>query len=169
MPENRSIASRLLPLLLSGSVAVLDRWSKWLVESRLNLYDSIAVIPGFFNIVRSENSGVAFGILQDGGSPGRTLILVLLSLIAIAALGVMLWKTGSQDRLTATGISLIFGGAIGNVYDRAFAGKVTDFLDFYAGTWHWYVFNLADSAICIGAALLALNAFLTRPRQEANA
>ena len=169
MPENRTIASRLLPLLLSASIPVLDRWSKWLVESRLSLYDSVTVIPGFFNIVRSENSGVAFGLLQDGASPGRTVVLVLLSLGAIAMLGVMLWRTGHQDRLTATGIALIFGGALGNVYDRAIAGKVTDFLDFYAGAWHWYVFNLADSAICIGAGLLALSAFLTRPRQEANA
>ena len=169
MREDRTIAGRLLPLLLSASVAVLDRWSKWLVESRLSLYDSVTVIPGFFNIVRSENPGVAFGILQEGGSPGRTAILVLLSLVAIAALGVMLWRTSHHDRWTATGIALIFGGALGNVYDRAFAGKVTDFLDFYAGAWHWYVFNLADSAICIGAGLLALSAFLTRPRQEANA
>ena len=169
MPENGAIAGRLSPLLLVSSIAILDRWSKGMVESHFALYDSFTVIPGFFNIVRSENPGVAFGILQEGASPGRTAILIALSLVAIAALGVMLWKAGRQDRWTTTGISLIFGGAVGNVYDRVSAGKVTDFLDFYVGGWHWYTFNIADSAICTGAVLLALSAFLTRPRQEANA
>jgi signal peptidase II len=162
-------ASRILTLVLAVSVVALDRWSKWLIETRLPLYDTVTVIPGFFNIVRSENPGVAFGILADGSSSGRTAILVALSLAAIAVLAVMLWKIGRQDRWTTIGISLIFGGAIGNVYDRIIAGKVTDFLDFYAGNWHWYTFNLADSAICIGAALLALSSLLIKPHREANA
>jgi signal peptidase II len=162
-------ASRILTLAIAVSVVVLDRWSKWLIETRLQLYDTVTVIPGFFNIVRSENPGVAFGILADGSSSGRTAILVGLSLTAIAVLAVMLWKIGRQDRWTTLGISLIFGGAIGNVYDRIIAGKVTDFLDFYAGNWHWYTFNLADSAICIGAALLALSSLLLKPHREANA
>jgi signal peptidase II len=162
-------ASRILTLAIAVSVVVLDRWSKWLIETRLQLYDTVTVIPGFFNIVRSENPGVAFGILADGSSSGRTAILVALSLAAIAVLAVMLWKIGRQDRWTTIGISLIFGGAIGNVYDRIIAGKVTDFLDFYAGNWHWYTFNLADSAICIGAGLLALSSLLIKPHREANA
>jgi signal peptidase II len=162
-------ASRILTLAIAVSVVALDRWSKWLIETRLQLYDTVTVIPGFFNVVRSENPGVAFGILADGSSSGRTAILVALSLAAIAVLAIMLWKIGRQDRWTTIGISLIFGGAIGNVYDRIIAGKVTDFLDFYAGNWHWYTFNLADSAICIGAALLALSSLLIKPHREANA
>ena len=164
-----ALASRLLTLATAFGVVALDRLSKWLVESRLSLYDAVAVIPGFFNIVRSENSGVAFGILSEGGGPGRTMALVAMSLVAISILGVMLWRTGHQDRRTAIAISLIFGGAIGNVYDRVTAGKVTDFLDFHAGVWHWYTFNLADSAICIGAGLVALSSFLLKPQREANA
>jgi signal peptidase II len=161
--------SRILTLAIGVSVVALDRWSKWLIETRLHVYDTVTVIPGFFNLVRSENPGVAFGMLADGASSGRTAILVAMSLAAIAVLAVMLWKIGHQDRWTTIGISLIFGGAIGNVYDRIIAGKVTDFLDFYAGNWHWYTFNLADSAICIGAGLLALSSLLMKPHREANA
>ena len=164
-----ALSSRIMTLTTAATVVALDRSSKWLVESRLHLYDAVTVIPGFFNIVRSENPGVAFGILADGAGPGRTMFLIALSLAAIAALAVMLWKMGREDRWTVFAISLIFGGAIGNVYDRVVAGKVTDFLDFHALGWHWYTFNLADSAICIGACLMALSSFLTRPRQEANA
>src|SRR6267154_1020007 len=126
-----AVFSRVLTLAIAAAVVGLDRWSKWLVETHLSLYDSMTIIPGFFNIVRSENSGVAFGILNDGASPRRTVLLVALSLAAIGILGAMLWKIGRQDRWTPVAISLIFGGAIGNVYDRAIAGKVTDFLDFY--------------------------------------
>jgi len=79
----------------------------------------------------------------------------------------MLWKIDRLDRPSAVGLSLIFGGAVGNVYDRVRTGAVTDFLDFYVRSYHWYVFNLADSAICVGAGLLLVSMFLTR--QEAKA
>src|SRR5436305_376815 len=128
---------RALTVVTAAGVVGLDRWSKWLIESRLQLYDSLVVVPGFFNIVRSENPGVAFGILSEGSTRNHTAALVAMSLAAIVILGVMLWKIGRHDRWSAIGISLIFGGAIGNVYDRVTAGKVTDFLDFYAGNWHW--------------------------------
>jgi signal peptidase II len=162
------VVSRVLAMSIAAGVVALDRWSKWLVETRVSLYDSITVIPGFFNIIRSENPGVAFGMLADGANRSRTVLLVAMSFIAISILGWMLWKMGRQDRWTSLGISLIFGGAIGNVYDRVIAGRVTDFLDFYAGTWHWYTFNLADSAIFIGAVLVGLMSLKPKPR-EANA
>jgi signal peptidase II len=98
----------------------------------------------------------------------RTLILVVVSLVAVLILAAMLWRIEKQDRYTAAGLSLIFGGALGNVYDRAHAGTVTDFLDFHAGAYHWYVFNLADSAICVGAGLLILSMLFTH-RKEAGA
>jgi signal peptidase II len=88
------------------------------------------------------------------------------SLLAVTILAVMLWRIQSQDRATAAGLSLIFGGALGNVYDRAVAGTVTDFLDFHVGAWHWYVFNLADSAICVGAALLILSMLFTKRKES---
>lgn len=128
-----------------------------------------SVIPGFFNLVRSENSGVAFGMLAENSGQWHTPALVLLSVIAILILAAILWKIDSLDRASAVGLSLIFGGAVGNVYDRVRSGAVTDFLDFYVRTHHWYIFNVADSAICVGAGLLLLSMFMTRDRQGVNA
>ncbi|HVW86858.1 MAG TPA: signal peptidase II [Bryobacteraceae bacterium] len=150
---------RLIALFTALAVFVLDRWSKSMVEAHVGAYDTKTVIPGFFNIIRSENPGVAFGIFADSSSHSRTPILVAVSVFAIAILAWMLWRIDRQDSLTAMGLSLIFGGAVGNVYDRMHAGVVTDFLDFYAGAYHWYTFNIADSAICVGAGLLILSMF----------
>lgn len=142
---------------LAAGVFALDRWTKWIVETRFSPFDTKVVIPGFFNLVSSQNSGVAFGIFSESASKYRTLLLILFSVIAVAILGVMLWRADRVDRRTAGGLALIFGGAVGNVFDRIRSGMVTDFLDFYAGSVHWYTFNLADSAICVGAGLLLLS------------
>jgi signal peptidase II len=140
-----------------------------MIETHLSPDSVQSVIPGLFNLVRSENPGVAFGMLADDAGRWHTPALVLLSVIAILILAAMLWKIDRLDRLSAVGLSLIFGGAVGNVYDRVRVGAVTDFLDFYVRTHHWYIFNLADSAICTGAGLLMLSVFLTRSEQGANA
>jgi signal peptidase II len=160
---------RILSFLIAASVFGLDRWSKWMIETQLGAFDTKTVIPGFFNLVRSQNPGVAFGIFSENSSHYRTLLLVAVSLVAVAILAGMLWRIDRQDRLTSTGLSLIFGGAVGNVFDRVHAGTVTDFLDFYAGGYHWYTFNLADTAICTGAGLLILSMLVTRQTREANA
>ncbi|HKD08662.1 MAG TPA: signal peptidase II [Bryobacteraceae bacterium] len=157
---------RLYAFLTAVGVFAADRWTKWLVENHFGPWDTRTVIPGFFNLVRSENPGVAFGIFAENASSQRTFMLVALSIVAILILTTMLWKIDRQDSLTATGLSLIFGGAIGNVYDRIRSGAVTDFLDFYTGSHHWYTFNLADSAICIGAGLLILSMLLSSRKKE---
>src|SRR5215471_14546730 len=118
---------RIQAFLTAACVFAADRWSKALVETRLESIDTRVVIPGFFNIVRSSNPGVAFGIFQDNPSHQRTLALVAVSIIAVIILAAMLWRIDRQDRATSVGLSLIFGGALGNVYDRARAGSVTDF------------------------------------------
>lgn len=120
------------------------------------------VIAGFFNLVRSENPGIAFSMFAEDSGRWHTPALVILSVVAILILAAMLWKIDRLDRMSAMGLSLIFGGAVGNVYDRVRSGAVTDFLDFYVRSYHWYIFNLADSAICVGAGLLLLSMFLTR-------
>ena len=160
---------RAVAFLTAIGVFALDRWSKSLVEQRLGVWDTKIVIPGVFNIIRSENPGVAFGIFSGGSSHSRTLLLLLASVTAIALLGIMLWRIDRQDRFTAIGLSLIFGGALGNVYDRVRAGTVTDFLDFYIGTWHWYTFNIADAAICAGAGLLIISMLVSKRHNEASA
>jgi signal peptidase II len=159
---------RIIAFLTAVGVFALDRWSKYEIEQRFTAFDTKAVIPGFFNLVRSENPGVAFGIFADTNSHSRTPMLIATSVVAILILALMLWKIERQDNFTAIGLALIFGGALGNVYDRIHSGVVTDFLDFYAGSYHWYTFNLADTSICIGAGLLILSMLFTS-RKEAHA
>jgi signal peptidase II len=158
--------SRSFILVVAAGIFALDRWTKWLVETSLSPFDAKIVIPGFFSIVRSENPGVAFGLFAESTSQYRASALIVFSLIAVGVLAGMLWKAHRFDRTTSAGLALIFGGALGNVFDRVRVGRVTDFLDFYAGNLHWYTFNIADSAICVGAGLLLL-AMWTKPRHAA--
>jgi signal peptidase II len=147
------------------AVLVLDRMSKWVIETHMSFVDPVKVIPGFFDIVRSENSGVAFGLFSDSTSEWRTLALVLVSLAAVIGVSILLWRPERLDRLSRWGFALILGGAAGNVVDRILYGRVTDFLLLYVRDYQWPAFNVADSAIVIGSVLLALG--LIRPKQEA--
>jgi signal peptidase II len=160
---------RIVAFLIALGVFGLDRWTKWIVQTQFNAYDTKQVIPGFFNIVRSENPGVAFGMFADSSSASRTPILIGLSVVAVALLAGMLWRIDRLDGFSATGLALIFGGAMGNVFDRVRIGSVTDFLDFYAGSYHWYTFNIADASICTGAGLLILSMLKSHKRGEARA
>ena len=135
--------------------------------THVSFVDSYRVIPGFFDIVRSQNSGVAFGIFNDSTSEWRTTLLVIASVAAVAVVSVMLWRSRNLDRLTLFGLSLILGGAAGNVFDRIVWGKVTDFLLLYVRDYQWPAFNMADSAIVIGSGLLMLDMFRSK-RQAAN-
>jgi signal peptidase II len=155
---------RIVAFVIALGVFALDRWSKWMIQTHFDGYDMKQVIPGFFNIVRSQNPGVAFGMFSETASHFRTPILIGVSVIAVLLLAGMLWRIDRLDSPSAAGLALIFGGAMGNVFDRVSAGSVTDFLDFYAGTYHWYTFNIADASICTGAGLLILSMILS-PRQ----
>jgi len=162
MPDG---ARRIVAFLVALGVFSLDRWSKWMIETHFGSNDFNAtktVIPGFFNIVRSQNPGVAFGMFAENVSRSRTPILIGLSLVAVLLLAGMLWRIDRLDSPSATGLALIFGGAMGNVFDRVRVGSVTDFLDFYAGQYHWYTFNIADASICTGAGLLILSMVLSQ-------
>jgi signal peptidase II len=145
----------------------LDRLTKWIVETRVSFTESHNVIPGVFDIVHSANRGVTFGLFSDTGSSWRTVLVLLLPLAAVAFLIRVLWRAGNLDRLSRIGFALILGGAAGNLFDRIVYGRVTDFLDFYIGEYHWYTFNIADAAVVGGCGLLLLE--MLRPkRQTAN-
>ncbi|HXB69376.1 MAG TPA: signal peptidase II [Candidatus Acidoferrales bacterium] len=146
---------------IAAAVFALDRLTKWLIETRVSLTDTYNVIPGFFDIVRSENRGVAFGIFNDGTSEWRSILLVALSLAAVLGVGLALRKANQMDGVSVWAFSLILGGAAGNVFDRIIHGRVTDFLELYAGEYHWPTFNVADSAIVIASGLLLID--LLRP------
>ena len=150
---------------IAAAVFVLDRITKWLIETRVSLADTYRVIPGFFEIVNSQNRGVAFGILNNSTSEWRTIALVIASIAAVIIVSVVLWRAQRMDTLFLCGLSLILGGAAGNLLDRMVWGRVTDFLVFYIGQYEWPAFNVADSAIVIGSGLLLLDQF--RPKRQA--
>jgi signal peptidase II len=160
---------RIVAFLIALGVFSLDRWTKWMIETQFSAYDTKTVIPGFFNIVRSQNPGVAFGMFAENSSQSRTPILIGLSIVAVLLLAGMLWRIDRLDTPSAAALALIFGGAVGNVFDRVRVGSVTDFLDFYTGSYHWYTFNLADASICTGAGLLILSMFRSRRHGEVSA
>src|SRR3954449_11380073 len=110
---------------LSGLVFVLDRVTKAIIESKLSFFDQYRVIPGLFDIVRSQNRGVAFGIFNDSTSEWRTTLLVIASMAAVVLVSVMLWNASRLDRWSIWGFALILGGAAGNVFDRVVHGRVT--------------------------------------------
>lgn len=151
-------------LLISLAVLVVDQWSKWLVEQRLDLHDSVAVIPGCLSFTHVSNTGVAFGLLPAHGDLAATLLLTLLGLVALGVIGFYFFRTPADHRLLLTSLSLVLGGAVGNLLDRVAAGAVTDFIDFYIGDWHWHTFNVADSAITVGIVLMAFELLLARRR-----
>ena len=152
------------PYALASIVFALDRITKRIIESRMSVFDTYTVIPGFFDLVHARNRGAAFSMFADSTSPLRPFFLIGLSLAALILVAGILRKASTLDKATAIGLSLILGGAVGNVFDRIVSGAVTDFLDFYIGALHWPAFNVADSAIVIGSGLLLLS--LLRPKHQ---
>lgn len=146
---------------LAAVVVVADLITKWAVLAAFAPGERRAV-TGFFNLVLAFNKGAAFSLLAD--APGwQAPLLIAFALVAGAVVTVLLLKPGGR-RAYYAGLALILGGALGNLIDRLRFGHVVDFLDFHAFGWHWPAFNVADSAICIGAALLILDGF--RPDQK---
>lgn len=143
-------------LLIALAVVLLDRLTKWVVIQTIPLDDAINIIPGLFRLTHLENTGAAFSLFADSASPFKSTLLIVFSLVALAVVSFLLWKDRTFYNAGTLALSLILGGAIGNLWDRLAYGKVTDFLDFYIGVHHWPPFNVADSAIVIGALLLLL-------------
>jgi signal peptidase II len=141
-------------LLITLLVVLGDRFSKWMVARKILLHESVVVIPGFFRLTHVQNSGAAFGLLSDSPSPWKVGALILFSLAALLVVSALLWRNSHALNSTAVGLALILGGALGNLWDRLLTGKVVDFLDFSVSGYHWPAFNVADSAIVIGALLL---------------
>ncbi|MBV8476945.1 MAG: signal peptidase II [Acidobacteria bacterium] len=160
-------AMRRYHFLIALVVVLLDRLSKLGIEKNLSLHDSISLIPGFFRLTHIENRGAAFGLFADSPSEWKIAGLVLFSLIALVIVATLLWKNSHSMTTTGFGLSLILGGAIGNLWDRLVSGHVVDFLLFYLGQYQWPAFNVADSAIVIGAGLLVFEILFTKsPAQE---
>jgi signal peptidase II len=141
---------------LAAAVVVADQATKAIVLSHF-VYGERREVTGFFNLVLVYNKGAAFSFLSDAAG-WQTPLPVGFAVVAIAILGTLIVRS-PRRRLLCTGLALILGGALGNVIDRLRYGQVVDFLDFHAAGWHWPAFNVADSAISIGAVLLILEGF----------
>jgi signal peptidase II len=152
-------------ILIAALIVVVDHLSKWLVAQKIILHDSIDVVPGLFRLTHVQNQGAAFGLFSESPSEWKVAMLILFSVAALAVVSALLWKNGNSLNATAVALSLVFGGALGNLWDRVASGRVVDFLDFYVGSHHWPAFNIADSAIVVGALLLLSEIFLA-PQEE---
>lgn len=151
-------------LVISLLVVGLDQATKLLVVKIIDLHELVPVLPGLFNLTYLHNKGAAFGILAN--SPYRLPFFLLVTLIAVLVLLYALHRSRDDQRLAPFSLSLIFAGAVGNLIDRVRLGEVIDFLDFYWQEHHWPAFNVADTAICIGVALLAIDMILEERRQK---
>jgi signal peptidase II len=144
-------------------VVVLDQITKYLVESRIRLYEVIPVVPGFFNLTHVRNKGAAFSLLASAPAPFRSVFFTAVALAALGVIALMIRK--AQDRLLIAALALVAGGAMGNLIDRVRYGEVVDFIQWYVGTWYWPSFNVADSAISVGVCLLAIDMLFRKEKQ----
>ena len=163
---NQTHAMRKYHFLIAAGVVLVDRASKWLVAQKITLHDSLTVVPGFFRLTHVENRGAAFGLFSDSPSEWKVAVLILFSLIALVVVSALLWKNSHGLTVTGFGLALIMGGALGNLWDRLLDGHVVDFLDFSLGGYHWPAFNVADSAIVMGALLLVIEILFTKPVED---
>lgn len=159
------------PRLRSGLIVMLlvifDRVTKIGIQRSFSPYDMFTVIPGILNIVHAENPGAAFSLLATAAPIIRKLVLIGLSTFVLAIVGVLLWRSpnspsAARETLMRVGLTLVFGGALGNLIDRVFRGTVTDFIQVFIGSYEFPSFNVADSAITIGAGLLVIDLLRSR-------
>jgi len=142
-------------------VLILDQLTKYFVEKKILLYETIRVIPGFFNLTHVRNKGAAFGIMSSVPDIWRSLFFVSVTTVAVIVLAVLI-RT-SKERFSVIGFSLIVSGAVGNLIDRLRYNEVVDFIQWYVSSYYWPSFNIADSAISIGVALLAIDMVFNKP------
>ena len=172
MARVNEMRDRLIPFVIAAAVFGLDRFTKAIIRSQLSVWDSRAVIPGFFNIVHTENLGIAFGLLADSSGAWRSIFLIGLSVTVLVFITTVLLKperVWPRNRRLQSGLALVLGGALGNLFDRIVTGTVTDFVEVYAGRHYFPAFNVADSAITIGAGLLLLDMWRSREKRGATA
>ncbi|WP_440993491.1 signal peptidase II [Cysteiniphilum litorale] len=148
-------------VILSIIVIIIDLGTKYLASQNLTYGQPIEILP-FFNLTLLHNYGAAFSFLSNANTTWQVIVLSAIALIVAIVILIWLARLPKNKNLTACALSLILGGALGNVYDRMIHGYVVDFLDFHINNYHWPAFNIADSAICIGAVILILMSFKSK-------
>lgn len=162
----QSSAGKFWYLVVTGLVLALDQFSKYWVWMTLRDGGDIEVIPGLLNLSYTENPGIAFGMLSNGDVRW---LLVAVSVVAIVIVAFYLMRTPSSNRLLLWSLALLAAGIIGNLIDRVHMGRVIDFIEAYYKSHYWPVFNVADTAITIGAALMAIELFVSPQGERATA
>lgn len=152
-------------LLVSAVVVVIDQLTKALTRLKMDPYDSIPVIPGFFHLTYVTNDGMAFGLNFPGGIYWFTAVSVILT----GFIFMYLWREKNNHFLLRLSLSMILAGAVGNLLDRLIFGKVVDFFDFMIGDYHWYIFNVADSSVTVGMILFLYFSFIIQPKLNISA
>ncbi len=147
----------------------MDQYTKFMVTLHIPLNYSVEVIEGLFNLTHIRNSGVAFGLFADQQSEYKALMFIAISTIAILAILIILHQNPKEKKLVQTGLILIFSGAIGNLIDRALHGEVIDFFDFIINGHRFPAFNIADSCITIGVALMVADLFSGKSPPDSSA
>ncbi len=148
------------------AVLLADQLSKLAVMGSLSLFETIPVIPGFFNLTFVVNRGAAFSLLAQADASWRHPFFLTVGVVAVTALTIYYFRTCKDEPRQALGLPLIAGGALGNLIDRLRMGGVVDFLDFHYAGYHWPAFNIADSAICIGVGVYLLFSFSDSGRKS---
>ena len=159
--------TRTLHVWIAGLVVIVDQAVKLLVRSRLQLYESVTVIPGLLDLTRVHNTGMAYGFMNLVDFPFKTVVVALAAATALAALAMYGATLAPDQQLSRLGLAFIIGGAAGNLIDRIVSGYVLDFIDVYRGNWHFWAFNVADAAITVGVTLMILDLLgLGRPLER---
>ena len=156
-PARRERFARPFEFGVMAMVVVLDQVTKALVRSNLQLGESRTIIPGFLDLAHVQNTGAAFGMLNDVDFAYKPMVIVAIAAIALIAIAAYGAQLGFHDRIARLGLAMILGGAFGNLLDRAIAGHVVDFVDVYWRHLHFWAFNVADAAITCGAILVILD------------
>ena len=147
-------------LVVAVLVFAADQVSKWLVMRRIPAHAVVSVIPGFFNLTNSKNSGAVFGMFSDSAVRWKTPLLVVVSFVLLVTVVTMVGRIQNLKWASRIGLAMVLGGALANLFDRVRFGEVEDFLDFYFRSYHWYTFNVADTAIVVGTGLIIVQVLM---------
>ena len=154
---------RRLEIFLPVAIILVDQASKAMIRATLPLHQSVTIIPGLVDFTHVRNTGAAFGILNAVDFPFKTAVIAFIATAALVGVGMYAASLAHHQLVARVGLALITGGAAGNLLDRLIVGSVVDFVDVYWRTWHFWAFNVADSAISVGVAMLILDMLTTGP------
>ena len=151
--------SRRLELWLPLAIVILDQATKAMVRASLPLHTSVTIVPGFLDFTHVRNTGAAFGILNTADFPYKTAVIAVVAIGALVGVGLYAASLAHHQLVARIGLALILGGAAGNLLDRIAVGSVVDFVDVYWRSYHFWAFNVADSAITVGVVIMMLDMF----------